>query len=473
MTLACLAPIGLAYTVVISQSTPWIFSQDLKAEARAAQRALNTILTSYAEDEDWDEMRYTVSTISREGLVVALLDKSARLRFAPSGFSIAIPALHWISAQIKSDGAAEFTRRADGRLWFCRIEPLGTGRRGYLLLAQDWATLREDRARGIVTLLLANIGLLLAGIAGILFLVHHYVTRPLAELHRRVMLLDDSGAAQCTSSGSETELTAVEFRRISEQLAVTRCRSLQEGERRLQRERRLMHADKLAAIAALASEFAHEIGTPLGVIRGHAEMLSSSNLERSEVMETLEVIITQIDHIIRMVKTLLEFGRRRTAVRTVSDLRAIASRSIRLLQPEAVRRGVAVLPDLGSKPLMVDCDADQLEEVFVKLEVNALEAMTPGGGILQVNSVADEVHGKIRLSFEDTGPGVPAAIRDRIFAPFFTTKDRSQNDGIGLAVSRSVIGDHEGELILEQHTHGACFVVILPASRSLQLERAM
>jgi signal transduction histidine kinase len=119
---------------------------------------------------------------------------------------------------------------------------------------------------------------------------------------------------------------------------------------------------------------------------------------------------------------------------------------------------------------MVDCDPDQLEEVFVNLEVNALEAMTPGGGILRVNSVADEVHGKVRLSFEDTGPGVPAAIRDRIFDPFFTTKDRGQGDGIGLAVSRSVIGDHEGELLLEQHAHGACFVVTLPASRSLELE---
>jgi signal transduction histidine kinase len=62
---------------------------------------------------------------------------------------------------------------------------------------------------------------------------------------------------------------------------------------------------------------------------------------------------------------------------------------------------------------------------------------------------------------------VPAAIRDRIFDPFFTTKDRKQNGGMGLAVSRSVISDHEGELILEQRADGACFVVTLPASRQL------
>ena len=100
------------------------------------------------------------------------------------------------------------------------------------------------------------------------------------------------------------------------------------------------------------------------------------------------------------------------------------------------------------------------------LEVNALDAMAPEGGILRVNSCRDDGKGKVRLSFEDSGPGVPSAIRDRIFDPFFTTK--GQGTGMGLAISKSVIGEHEGSLTLEEHAQGACFVITLPASKQLE-----
>jgi signal transduction histidine kinase len=281
--------------------------------------------------------------------------------------------------------------------------------------------------------------------------------------------LGGGDASERAPGGGEVEFFSEEFRRISEQLAEARGRLLQGTERKLQLERRVLNADKLAAISTLASGFAHEVGTPLGVIRGRAEMLLSSNFEQLEVTENLEVIITQIDHITRMVKILVDVGRPRTAIRIESDVRAIADRTVQLLEPEAVRRGVAVIANLGSRPLMVDCDPDQLQQVFVNLEVNALDSMAPSGGLLRVNSVADEVHRKVRLSFEDTGPGVPPAIRDRIFDPFFTTKGPGQGGGMGLAVSQSIIGDHDGQLTLEQHARGACFVVTLPASKPLEL----
>src|SRR5215831_9196562 len=123
MMLACLAPIGLACTVIMWRSTPEVLSQNLKAEARAAQWAVNVSLASDVEDGDWGEVDDTMSAISREGLAVALLDESARLQFALPGFPIAIPARHWISARIKAGGAAEFMRHAGGRSWYCRIEP--------------------------------------------------------------------------------------------------------------------------------------------------------------------------------------------------------------------------------------------------------------------------------------------------------------------------------------------------------------
>jgi signal transduction histidine kinase len=245
-------------------------------------------------------------------------------------------------------------------------------------------------------------------------------------------------------------------------------RLLQGSEQQRQLERRKLRQAKSVAVATLVSGFAHEIGTPLGVIRGLAEMLLTGTFQQPEITENLEIIVRQSDQISRMVKRLLEIGRSHPAIRVKSDVRAIVESTIQLLRPEAARCGVQVIANLGSRPLMVDCDPDRLRQAFVNLEANALDAMADGGQ-LRVTSVRDEVLGNVRLSFEDTGPGVPTEIRDRIFDPFFTTKDIRQSKGIGLTISQSVIEDHDGELTLEEHTHGARFVVTLRASRTLEL----
>jgi len=470
MILAFLAPIGIAYTMITAHSTADDFSRDLRAEARIAERALNASLTADVEQGKWDEVRHTTSVIFRKDLLLALLDESGRLRFAIRGFPIPIPALNRISAEIKSEGATEFMHRAQGRSWFCRIEPLGSGNSGYLVLAQDWTMPSSDGSWRLAESLLANLAFLLVATVGILLSARRYVTRPLAEVQTRLKNLGDSEVPERVPDGGKVELVSEEFGRINEQLTETHRRLLQGSERKLRLARRELNAHNLTAVAALASGFAHAVGTPLGVIRGRAEMILTGTFEQSEVWENLEIIIRQIDQISRMIRILLDLGRRRAAIRVASDVRAIADRAIQLLNPEAVRRGVEVIANLGSRSLVVDCDPDQLQQVFVNLGVNALDAMALVGGKLQVNSVADEFHGKVRLSFEDTGPGVPNAIRNRIFDPFFTTRS-GQADGIGLAMSQSVIREHDGELTLEQHTRGACFVVTLPASGALELER--
>src|SRR5262249_35670355 len=157
---------------------------------------------------------------------------------------------------------------------------------------------------------------------------------------------------------------------------------------------------------------AHAGGTPPRIIRGRVEMLLSGKIEQTELTENLEFNVEQINCITYMARTLGSLGQPRPAIRLAPHLRTITERRLQLLAPLAERRGVAMVPNLGSRPLMVDCDPDQLEQVFLSLEVNALDAMTAGGGMLRVNSFLDEVDRKVRLSFEDSGPGVPAAIRN-------------------------------------------------------------
>jgi signal transduction histidine kinase len=462
MMLACLAPIGLAYTFITVRSTTLIFTADLKAETGIAQRALNASLTPDVQQREWDEVGSILAAIGREDLIAAVLDESGKVRFALADFPLTPPPLDWFAAQIKAHGAAEYMQTGRGLTWFCRIVALGPGVHGYLLVAQDWTAFRKDRYRRIAASLIAIAVVLLVVAMVIPLVAHRYVTQPLAQLHRRVSDLESTGGIERKLDGDEVELISEEFKRVDQELAGARRRLIEESERKLQLERRLLHADKLATIGTLASGFAHEIGTPLAVIRGRAEF-STNHPDEHKLKESLQEIVDQVDRIAKMVRMLLDLGRRRESMRATSDIRAIANRTVQLLETEATRRGVAVVAELGPEPLIVDCDPDQLQQVFVNLEVNALDAMADKGGTLRITSACDG-SGRVKLCFEDTGPGVPAAIRDRIFDPFFTTKDPGKGTGMGLAVSQTIISDHAGELVLEQNSHGARFVIYLPAS---------
>lgn len=471
MMLLCLAPIAVVYTYVTARSTTEIFSADLKAETRVAQRALNASLTPDVQQGEWDEVRYILSAIGREELIAAVLDVSGKVRFALSDFPVTPAPLEWTAAQIKAHGAAEYVQNAKGRVWFCRVVALGPGSRGYLLVAQDWTAFRKDRYKRITASLIAIAGVLLIVVIVIPLVAHRYVTQPLAQLHARVSDLDGPENADHRPAGDEVKLISEEFQRLDSELVEARRRVSEENQRKLQLERRLFHADKLATIGTLASGFAHEIGTPLGVIRGRAEFLLTNRPDERKLADSLRIIVDQIDRIAKMVRMLLDLGRRREIIRLPSDIRVIVSRTVQLLEPEATRRGVTVLTELGPTPQLVDCDPDQLQQVFVNLELNALDAMVDGGGTLRITATADGGPDRFKLCFQDTGPGVSAAVRNRIFDPFFTTKDPGKGTGMGLAVSQSIVAEHDGELTLEQNSHGARFVVRLPAFQAAQLKQ--
>ena len=124
------------------------------------------------------------------------------------------------------------------------------------------------------------------------------------------------------------------------------------------------------------------------------------------------------------------------------------------------------IAELGDLPLTVQCDADQLQQVFVNLAVNALDAMGSAGGVLRVlaESSAGESR-SVRITFADTGPGVAAEDRSRVFDPFFTTKEPGKGTGMGLAISQSIMRDHGGEISFRQSTSdGSRFFVTIPVA---------
>src|SRR4029077_15904367 len=178
------------------------------------------------------------------------------------------------------------------------------------------------------------------------------------------------------------------FWRLDGQLTNARADLVERHRRELELERRLQHAERIATTGPLAAGLAHEIGTPMGVIRARAEYLLKFKPAPAKTQEGLEIIVGQIDRISRIVRMLLDYARARESLRVACDVRPIVERALGLVETEAARRNVAVVKELGDKRLIVECDVDQLQQVFVNLAINALDAMATNGGTFRVTAEA-------------------------------------------------------------------------------------
>jgi len=212
-------------------------------------------------------------------------------------------------------------------------------------------------------------------------------------------------------------------------------------------ESQLLRAEKLATVGVLAAGIAHEIGTPLSVVRGRAELILGKLGREHPQAGALGVIIAQIDRITRTIRQLLDFSRSHPGLLRSVPVRAAAESVCELLRWEAERRRVALALEIPDAALAVSADPDQLQQLLVNLVLNACDACKAGGtvrvGAARVG--ADEV----RLEVADDGCGIDPAHREQIFDPFFTTKKRGQGTGLGLAIAARIARDHRARIELE------------------------
>jgi two-component system, NtrC family, sensor kinase len=464
--LLCVAPVLAGYMYFsISHSTK-VYIDDLKRETRATTRALQAALEVDIAEGDWKSVGHAFERIRHENVEAAVLDSSGTIKFSSHEFPLNPPPRFPELNQVLGGKTAEFMQSSGSSYWFCQAAPLIEKGQvsGVLLVAQDWSDVHKDLRRRVVAAIFAGT-VALTVIAILIPLVsRRYVSQPLAELSRRISMFSAEQEIRSDVHGNEVELLTEEFRRLYEQLAKAQQRLRDENERKIDLERRLRHSDKLATIGTLASGLAHEIGTPLNVIRGRAEYLLNAESNTPKTTERLATIVGQIDRITKIVRMLLDFSSHRELAQHPRDVRGVINEALSFLQPEAERRAVRFVADLPAEPLMVKCEAGQLQQVFINLAVNALDAMSEEGGTLQVTaeSKIDGMRKNLRLLFEDSGPGVAECDRERIFDPFFTTKEPGKGTGMGLAISHSIVREHDGTIEVERGRTGACFIVTLP-----------
>lgn len=236
-----------------------------------------------------------------------------------------------------------------------------------------------------------------------------------------------------------------------------------------QREREVLRADQMVAVGQMAAGVAHELRNPLTSIK----MLVQANREEAEAhglpAEDFQMIEQEIRRMERCLQTFLDFARPPKPERRPVSLAMLVDRTFALVEGRARKQHVTLHCTHPTTPVIVEADADQMQQVLVNLALNALDAM-PRGGSLEV-SLGAPVHGQIELRVRDTGPGIAPALLPRLFEPFVSSKETGL--GLGLVVSRRIAESHGGNLWVTNPPHGgACFVLRLPVARQTAAVRS-
>jgi two-component system, NtrC family, sensor kinase len=224
----------------------------------------------------------------------------------------------------------------------------------------------------------------------------------------------------------------------------------------------LGRSQQLAAVGEATSAVAHQIGTPLNLVSGHIQLLLEQQEPGSPVAQRLRVAEDQLRKIASIVQGLLARSRR-SLEREPVDLSHVIRRLCTLVQPALESAGVTLTFE-GGPVRKVSGDVAELELTLLNFVSNALDAMH-GGGSLTIRVKDDGDH--VRIEVADTGTGIPPEIRDRIFEPWFTTKEAGRGTGLGLSIARSVVEGHGGRIdVASAPGRGTTLTVVLPAIRT-------
>ncbi len=225
-------------------------------------------------------------------------------------------------------------------------------------------------------------------------------------------------------------------------------------------------AERLAALGQLSAGLAHEIRNPLGVIKGSAEILAQK-LENSDPLaqELAGYIYTDVNRVSALVSRFLDFARPSQLALSATDVTSVVERCLKLIIEQGSCTRVKIERSFAHDLPRVMLDQDLSDQVFTNLFLNACEAMGEQGGELKVRiQRSSEIDG-VAVEIEDSGPGVPAELKEQIFNPFVTTKKTGV--GLGLAIVSKIVDAHGGTVkLLNEPGHGACFRVTFPAASS-------
>ena len=224
----------------------------------------------------------------------------------------------------------------------------------------------------------------------------------------------------------------------------------------------LMQSEKLASLGRLASGVAHEINSPLTGILTFSHLLMRKLKDNPELQRELELIVRETTRVSTIVRGLLDFARESKPQKRPCNINDLILHTLSLVEHQSVFHGIRIVKNLDPQVAMALLDANQIQQVFMNILLNAADAM-PAGGTLTITSTMAPEDSFVQVRFADTGTGIPEKNLHRIFDPFFTTKADKKGTGLGLAVSYGIIERHRGHIeVQSEEGKGTAFTIKLP-----------
>ena len=234
------------------------------------------------------------------------------------------------------------------------------------------------------------------------------------------------------------------------------CRDITERKRM---ELQLIQAERLAAVGELAAGVAHEVNNPLGGLQNFVKMMKKEPENTSQNLEFLDLMSEGLQRIEVIIKQLMAFSRPYSTHMSNHSLNEIVESSLRFVDHRIKEQGIRLEKVLSPELPDIYGDADNISQVIINIIVNALDSMSSGGNLIIKTGYCGHQPSNIQVAITDSGIGIREEILNKIFNPFFTTKE--MGSGLGLAISKRIMDDHNGNILVESKVgEGTTFLFV-------------
>ena len=390
---------------------------------------------------------------------------------SPRLSALEISYLDAVNQVLSSAQPAEIIRQINGEDVFSVIAPIKNGETvvGAIAIAQPISFIRSElisEQKNIGwTALVISIAILIV----VSLVLHFSLSRPIKSLLDGAIAIGAGNLSHRVtvprSSGEFLQL-ATEFNQMADRLGEQRNALAREAEARITLVKKLRHSEQLAAVGRLAAGVAHEMGAPLQVIDGRAKQLLDRTDNSVEMRQrNLTIIRTQSERITRIVKQLLNLSRPYHLHTKHVKISNLIQETIDAVEVSAATNQVQIKTNCSDE-IIVEVDSGLILQALMNVCQNAIQAM-PFGGILTIECFANGDGQNSFIKISDTGTGIAPQHLDRIFDPFYSTKEAGQGTGLGLAVTSRIMEEHDGRIEAENNPDGgAIFSLYLPSPKS-------
>jgi signal transduction histidine kinase len=473
LTIPAVLVVGVHGVLRIRQERDQLIEEDRENMALTAAAIQIAVENALRDRQFSDVKRLLAELVERQTAIdrIRMFDRQLQTTLVSNPLSIGEDVPSEILRQVAETSSPDwFYRRQGKQSIFYYVVPLrdGQGRFAGALEIVRLASGMDARLQAASNDVWIRLGILLIVIVVLTATaLQRQVVRPISRLMDGIQRLGRGEPAAPLPVERQDEIgrVAEAFNEMTEQLDLARRRLLTETEHSLDLEQQLRAAETLAVAGKLASSLAHEVGTPLNIVSGRAEFLQMSPSLDEAARRDLGIIVSQIDRISKIIRSLLDSVRPQKLELQPTSLAEVLDRILPLLNHPARRHGVAIVTSIPPDLPALFADPGQLQQVLINLVLNGVDATPTGGQITISARVTSDGTRSIAITVRDTGPGIPAELQAKVFEPFFTTKPAGQGTGLGLAICRDIIKAHGGHIQIESEPGvGTTFTVLVPTA---------